>query len=165
MTRRDVVAMGAKSATAIGVGLVTGGLISACGSSSSNDSPSTTTPTTTTSGTLTTNSSNQVTLDFTTYPNLNSTNGSYKVSIVAKSGTKTIVVTRGSGSVAYAVLPTCTHAGTTLGDLSSSSQTFTCPNHGAIFKANGDVVSGPTSTALTTYVASVSTSGVVVTVA
>ena len=163
ISRRDVVTMGAKSAAALGVGWASASLLSNCGSRSEKKDSGSSTPV---SGTVTTGSNNQGTLDFTTYPNLQNVNGSYKVSIVAQSGTKTVVVTRGSTTTAYAVSPVCTHAGCSLDDFNASSdQLFHCPCHGASFKASGAVVSGPAQSALSNYTAEVTTTGIVVTVA
>jgi cytochrome b6-f complex iron-sulfur subunit len=89
------------------------------------------------------------TLDLTTSSNaaLNNIGGS-----VIQNGA---VVIRTSSSTFAAFSDTCTHAGCSV-SYSSSSKQFLCPCHGGVFDSNGNVVSGPPTSALPQYKTSLS---------
>ena len=71
------------------------------------------------------------------------TNGGYLV----KNG---VLVARTNSGTFLAVSAACTHEGTTI-NYYASSNSFTCPNHGAQFTNKGVVTNGPAKSNLTTY--------------
>ena len=107
---------------------------------------------------VTANSSGLISLDFKTYPNLQNVGGSYRLNVNGSP----ISVTRISNTQVVAVLASCTHQGVTLNDYSGGS--FSCPAHGAAFSADGTVTAGPARSNLSTYPATISATGVQVTV-
>jgi Rieske Fe-S protein len=66
-------------------------------------------------------------------------------------------VARDAGGV-YAMTTICTHAGCDLSGGVSSDQ-ITCPCHGSVFDANGNVISGPAPTPLVHYAVAIDASG------
>ena len=71
------------------------------------------------------------------------TNGGYLV----KNG---VLVARTNSGTFLAVSAACTHEGTNV-NYYASSNSFTCPNHGALFTTKGIVTSGPAKSNLATY--------------
>jgi Rieske Fe-S protein len=58
----------------------------------------------------------------------------------------------------YAMTTTCTHAGCDLSGGVASDQ-ITCPCHGSVFDANGNVLSGPAPSPLVHYAVAIDASG------
>lgn len=155
LTRRDVVVTCAHAAVCLGVVAT----VSGCGGTT-DDTPA---PSAGDASAATTNASNVASLPFTTFTQLKTNGGSHRLTVTTQSGSKRIVsVTRTGDSTASAVLAVCTHEGVTLGEY--AGQKFTCPRHGATFTATGEVTLGPATTALVTYPATVTDTGVDVTV-
>ncbi|MGZ3885173.1 MAG: QcrA and Rieske domain-containing protein [Bacteroidia bacterium] len=61
-----------------------------------------------------------------------------------------VIVARTNSGSFIAVASACTHEGTTINYVASSNS-FSCPNHGAKFNASGGVTLGPATTNLTPY--------------
>ena len=123
------------------------GVLSACGNGEKNGNGN--------SGqTVATDATGTVTLDFKSYPDLQKTGGSVRLNI---SGNP-VSVTRVSSTEIAAVQAICPHQGATLDDYSNGF--FNCPRHGATFSAEGAVTGGPTSRNLTKYIATLSITGV-----
>lgn len=61
-----------------------------------------------------------------------------------------VIVARTLTDTFIAVSSTCTHQGSTI-NYSSKSNVFICPNHGAIYDSNGNVMQGPAAASLTKY--------------
>ena len=66
-----------------------------------------------------------------------------------------IIVARTNTGNFIAVDAACTHAGTTINYVCSSNS-FSCPNHGAKFDAGGNVIQGPATSSLKSYSTSLS---------
>lgn len=66
-----------------------------------------------------------------------------------------VIVARTMDGSFIAIDAACSHEGTNINYVSSSNS-FKCPNHGATFDANGNVLQGPASTSLQDYKTSVS---------
>ncbi|MCX6109869.1 MAG: Rieske (2Fe-2S) protein [Proteobacteria bacterium] len=146
LSRRQALSNGAQ----LGLGVAAVAVISACGhESKKNGDPGTTVPT----------ASGVATLDFATYPNLQTTGGSYRLNINGNP----VSVTRMSDTSVVAVVALCTHEGATLGGVSGAS--MTCPRHGATFSANGTATGGPNGGNLSQYPATLRTTGVTIKVA
>ena len=92
--------------------------------------------------TNTTPSANSLSIDFTlsVASGALSTNGGYLVH-------NGVIVARTNSGTYIAVAASCTHEGTNV-QYSGSTNSFTCPNHGAKFDASGNVTNGPANTAL-----------------
>ncbi len=58
----------------------------------------------------------------------------------------------------YAMTTICTHAGCDLSSGASNGQ-ITCPCHGSVFDANGNVISGPAPSPLVHYSVAIDASG------
>ena len=146
LSRRQALSTGAQ----LGLGVAAVAAISACGGDSKkNGNPGSTVPT----------ASGLATLDFATYPNLQTTGGSYRLNINGNP----VSVTRMSDTSVVAVVAVCTHQGATLGDVSGGS--MSCPRHGATFSADGTATGGPTGGNLTQCPATLGTTGVTIKVA
>ena len=89
-----------------------------------------------------TNKHIEIDLDDPTYVNLKTAGGFVIVKqvIVANTGNDTFV----------AVSSICTHQGCTIG-FNAANNTFPCPCHGSIYDSAGNVLQGPTVTALKRY--------------
>ena len=61
-----------------------------------------------------------------------------------------IIIARTTSGTFIAVDVTCTHAGTPVNYVASSNS-FSCPNHGAKFDSHGNVTLGPATTGLRSY--------------
>lgn len=61
-----------------------------------------------------------------------------------------VIVARALSGAFLAVSAACTHQGTTINFVSSSTS-FLCPNHGSKYNSNGEVTQGPASKNLTSY--------------
>lgn len=61
-----------------------------------------------------------------------------------------VIVARTLTGAFLAINSACSHEGTTINFI-ASSDSFTCPNHGAKFDAGGNVTQGPASKNLTSY--------------
>lgn len=61
-----------------------------------------------------------------------------------------VIVARTLGGSFIAIDSACTHQGTTINYVSSSNS-FSCPNHGAKYDANGNVLQGPATKGLQDY--------------
>ncbi len=66
-----------------------------------------------------------------------------------------VIVARTMGGSYIAIDSACTHEGTTINYVSASNS-FKCPNHGATYDANGNVLQGPAVTSLQDYKTSLS---------
>lgn len=109
--------------------------------------------------TVSTDSNNLLTLNFSSYPLLQQVNGSYVVTAVLASGlSRPVAVTRTGSATADAVSAICTHQGCTINSFNGTS--YTCPCHGSAFAVSGSVLNGPAATALTAYSASVQAASV-----
>ncbi len=127
---------------------------------SSDNNPESSDPT----ATVSTDSNNVAKLDFETFPNLKTVNGTYRVNIRATSGTKLVSVTRVRSDLAVTVSATCTHSGCTIGGFNASTGQYSCPCHGSGYNSSGAVVQGPATVALTTYTTQITSTSVDVTV-
>ena len=61
-----------------------------------------------------------------------------------------VIVARTNGGVFLAIASACSHQGTTI-NFVASTNSFSCPNHGAKFDAGGNVTQGPASATLKSY--------------
>lgn len=61
-----------------------------------------------------------------------------------------VIVARTNGGVFLAIDSACSHQGTTI-NFVASSNSFSCPNHGAKFDADGNVTQGPATKTLKSY--------------
>jgi Rieske Fe-S protein len=111
-----------------------------------------------------TSSNNVYTLNFTDYPQLANAGGSVHATVNAASGSKNIYITRVSSNSASTVSTVCTHQGCTLNAYDPSSQQYFCACHGSIFSSNGNVVAGPATTPLPSYVSTITASAIEVTI-
>lgn len=162
VTRRKFLEVGGQTIAGASIAVLGGGMLGSCGSGSSGGGGG---GNASSSGTKIANSSSGVyTFAFADYSALQSAGGSIQFSVSASSGTKNVYVTRVSSTVATTVSTTCTHQGCTLDSYSSSTQNFTCPCHGSVFSSSGAVTSGVATTALTSYLTSVTSSGIQVTI-
>lgn len=66
-----------------------------------------------------------------------------------------VIVARTNSGTYIAIAASCTHQGTNL-QYSSSGNKFTCPNHGAQFDTNGNVIQGPATNPEKKYTCSLS---------
>ena len=66
-----------------------------------------------------------------------------------------VIVARTMGGSFIAIDSACSHEGTTINYVSATNS-FTCPNHGARYDANGNVLNGPATTSLQDYKTSLS---------
>lgn len=82
----------------------------------------------------------------------------------AGAGGQGIAVTRLTTNSVVAVSRRCTHQGCTVGLPSSPGANMNCPCHGSVFTTQGQVVSGPAQSNLTTYPAVIEGNEVVITV-
>ena len=156
-SRRQIIKVGAQLVAGVALSTKVIEALSGCAASHSTESnPSITT--------VTNNPINQYTLDFATYPQLETVGGAIVTTINASSGSTTISVVRTGVTTAEAVSVFCTHQGCQLNAYNSTTQTYICPCHGAVFAVTGAVMSGPISQPLPSFTSVVSTLGVVVTV-
>jgi cytochrome b6-f complex iron-sulfur subunit len=77
----------------------------------------------------------------------------------------TILVARTDDGVYHAMTSICTHQGCIINLYNSGSKEFVCPCHGSRFNNTGAVTNGPASTALRQYVASVSGTQLIISIA
>ena len=103
----------------------------------------------------------KVTLSFADYPDLESANGAYQITVTGTRTNKVINVHNVSGTVT-AVNSVCTHEGCTVAKWNGSS--LNCPCHGSTYNATGAVTGGPAPSALTSFTTSVTATGVEITV-
>jgi cytochrome b6-f complex iron-sulfur subunit len=61
-----------------------------------------------------------------------------------------VIVARTMGGSYIAIDSACSHEGTTINYVPASNS-FKCPNHGAAYDANGNVLQGPATTSLQDY--------------
>jgi len=83
---------------------------------------------------------------------INVNNGSY-MALRSRGGftyINGIIVARTQQDAYLAVSQVCTHEGTRI-NYDSASNTFVCPNHGAVFSDRGEVKKGPATKPLTVY--------------
>jgi cytochrome b6-f complex iron-sulfur subunit len=97
-------------------------------------------------------------LTFAQFPKLNAMGGGV---IVDTSTGGALAVIRSTATTATALDAICTHAGCTV---AYSGSDLSCPCHGSRFALNGAVTNGPASSPLAIYSATVSTTGITVTV-
>ena len=74
-----------------------------------------------------------------------------------------IIVLRTSNTGVRALSRRCTHANNTV-NINSVGNNLLCPSHNSIFDLNGNVVSGPATSPLTSYNCSLSTDGTIITI-
>ena len=67
--------------------------------------------------------------------------------VIIQSG---VIVARTNAGAFIAVAVACTHEGSTI-NYNAGSNSFICPNHGAMFDANGTVTNGPATLPLKKY--------------
>ena len=75
-----------------------------------------------------------------------------------------IIVLRTSTQSVKALSRRCTHQGNTV-NIDSTNNNLLCPSHGSVFDFNGNVVSGPATSSLTQYSASLSGTMITITAA
>ena len=61
-----------------------------------------------------------------------------------------VLIARTNSGTFIAVSAACTHQGTNV-NYNASGNNFICPNHGARFDSNGNVIQGPASASLTKF--------------
>ena len=77
--------------------------------------------------------------------------------------TRGIIVLRTSNASVRALSRRCTHANNTV-NINSAGNNLLCPSHNSIFDLNGNVVSGPATSPLTSYNCSLNTDGTIITI-
>jgi Rieske Fe-S protein len=91
-------------------------------------------------------------IDLTNYPVLQQANGSMLLKVPGMPATfRQIIVTRLANDQFYAVTSMCTHMGCTVNTYNASQGALPCPCHGSKFHADGTVLNGPATSALTRY--------------
>ena len=139
--------LGAGTLAGVAVVASTAGILSSCGNDEKNKNGA--------SGqAVGTDASGAVNLDFKSYPDLQNAGGSVRINVNGNP----LSVTRVSSTLVAAVQAICPHQGATLDDYSNG--VFSCPRHGATFSASGVVTGGPTNRDLTKYTATLSATGV-----
>lgn len=114
---------------------------------------------------LKTDSNNVIILCLNTYTDLQNPGGSYRFKVTNSLGAqKVLSVTRIDQDHVVVVDAVCTHTGCIIGEFDKDFGVYTCPCHGSIFGADGSVKAGPATLALPIYAATLSVSGIAVTV-
>ena len=107
---------------------------------------------------------NNYIFDLNIYPALQNPGGSIQATVQATSGTKSVFITRVDANTVDTVSTVCTHAGCTLSPYTASTQSYSCPCHGSIFRADGIVEVGPAVQPLPTYTSVLSPTSIIITI-
>ena len=113
-------------------------------------------------------STGTITIDITMiYQDLQNVNGVIQLTATNTFDSNGIIVLRSSNTEVRAFSRRCTHAGSMV-NFDSTSNNLPCvqqgSGHGSVFDLNGAVVSGPASTSLTRYNASINSEGTIITI-
>lgn len=102
--------------------------------------------------------------DFQRFPMLQNSKNAIQIAVQATSGQKVVSVVRIDAVTASCVLMICSLQFSRLSPYNLILDGFSCPYHGCRFYADGSVMAGPATSALTTYPAVITASSIQVTI-